>query len=52
MLIGLLIIMAICIDVVEHKELNGDIYWSQFVGAILELLIFDPLVAWLIISIV
>lgn len=52
MIIGLLIITAICIDVVEHKELNGDIYWSQFVGAIMELLIFDLLVVWLIVSIV
>ena len=52
MIIGLLIMTMICIDVLKHKELNGDVYWSQFAAAIFELLIFDPLVIWLVTLIV
>ena len=52
MIIGLLIMIMICIDVLKHKEIDGDIYWSQFATSIFELLIFDPLVIWLVTLIV
>ena len=43
MIIGFFMMVHIVIDVMSRKEIDGDIYFSQFAAAVIELLTFDAI---------